>query len=44
MKKTKTGGSVTASKITFGSRRKGKHSKTAGPKQTKPKPYRGQGK
>lgn len=33
-----------AKKITFGVRRKGKHSKTSGPKDKTTKKYRGQGK
>jgi hypothetical protein len=32
-----------ARKVTFGVRRKGKHSKTLGPKDSKPSKYRGQG-
>jgi len=33
-----------AKKVTFGVRRKGKHSKTSGPKDCKSKKSRGQGK
>jgi hypothetical protein len=42
MKKGKSDNS--ASKISFGMRRKGKAQKTYGPKDSKPKKYRGQGK
>lgn len=41
MKKT---GSTPAAKTTFGKRREGKHQKAHGPKDSKPKKYRGQGK
>lgn len=40
-KKTKTTASV---KVSFGKRREGKHQKSFGPKDSKPKKYRGQGK
>jgi len=42
MKKTKgsTGSSI---KVTFGKRREGKHSKSNGPKESKAKKYKGQG-
>jgi hypothetical protein len=43
MKKTK-GSSGPVAKISFGKRREGKHQKTYGPKASKPKKYRGQGK
>jgi hypothetical protein len=42
MKKTKTSNGP-ATKTTFGKRREGKHSKSFGPKKSKPKRYRGQG-
>lgn len=42
MKKT-TAGKGSSIKITFGKRREGKHNKNFGPKASKPKKYRGQG-
>jgi hypothetical protein len=41
MKKGKSESSI---KISFGKRREGKHQKSHGPKDGKPKKYRGQGK
>jgi hypothetical protein len=41
---SKTSKGTTAAKITFGVRRRGKAQKTYGPKVSKPKKYRGQGK
>jgi hypothetical protein len=43
MKKTK-GASGPVAKISFGKRREGKHQKSNGPKDSKPKKYKGQGK
>jgi hypothetical protein len=40
----KKGKESTAAKITFGVRRRGKAQKNFGPKVSKPKKYRGQGK
>lgn len=40
MKKQTT---TASSKTSFGKRKDGKHRKAHGPKQNKPKPYRGQG-
>jgi hypothetical protein len=40
----KKGKSESSAKITFGKRREGKHEKNHGPKDSKPKKYRGQGK
>jgi hypothetical protein len=41
---SKTSKGTTAAKITFGVRRRGKAQKNFGPKVSKPKKYRGQGK
>lgn len=41
---SKTSKGTSAAKITFGVRRRGKAQKTYGPKDSKPKKYRGQGK
>ena len=41
MKKAK--GSTESTKIVFGKRREGKHSKSKGPKERKEKKYKGQG-
>lgn len=43
MKKTKVASGPVA-KVSFGKRREGKHQKSNGPKDSKPKKYRGQGK
>lgn len=43
MKKTK-GVNGPVAKISFGKRREGKHQKSYGPKDSKPKQYKGQGK
>lgn len=40
----KTGSNAPAAKTTFGKRREGKHKKSYGPKDNKPKKYKGQGK
>lgn len=41
---SKTSKTTSAAKVTFGVRRRGKAQKTYGPKISKPKKYRGQGK
>jgi hypothetical protein len=41
---TKKSSSAPSVKISFGKRREGKHQKSHGPKDSKPKKYRGQGK
>jgi hypothetical protein len=43
MKKTKAASGPVA-KVSFGKRREGEHQKSHGPKDSKPKKYRGQGK
>jgi hypothetical protein len=40
----KKAGNAPAAKTTFGKRREGKHKKSYGPKESKPKQYKGQGK
>jgi hypothetical protein len=44
MATTKKSGNAPVAKVSFGKRREGKHQKSHGPKDSKPKQYKGQGK
>jgi hypothetical protein len=44
MATTKKSGNAPVAKVSFGQRRKGKAQKSYGPKDSKPKQYKGQGK